>query len=811
MKKIHIPVLGITVGVLCLSAVGRTTEWTGNAGDGKWSTAGNWSNDTPRAEDNVYFRNGGTYDVDLTGVDITLNLLSVGYGDTEKRATRVTFVGGKVTTTGKSMVSSFDNNPGSAFIVKGGEMTIGACQATSNSTVAVTDGGTLSAASIDMEDHCTLIIDRATLHARTRLNFGDSKYITFKMNAGSVFKTRGEEIDLGTVDTAIVDVTGGRYIVGSESKGFQSAVNLPDTYGFMDKLDEFTVEFPNGGNPPVGTQTVLRPAFGYNRGSGNHCLSLTNESVLRVSGGTPEAPVPCMTLYKTFWYARSIEIAPNACARLSWYDSDSMYVARNISIGANAVVTLSGSPLDRGFLKAYGSSYVDPSARIKVNFTGATGLESGKTYPIFIGAPGASDLSPDQFELVSVPDGWSVVCVGPCAYLTDGQLADATGNARWTGKGSDNNFTTLANWTTDTERYKNPYMTGEKNTIVNYDYTGALTKRIGFDACSAPFILTNGTVKVNSSQTSTGTSSSTYNNSRYPAIFKSAFQPGNSSDAASGSVDAYGAYIAFMNELCPSERAMYFRGDVLVGGEAKVKTMTFNGTTALRVLSGGSLAVSGQVTANNGSGTIVVEGGGTMTFAAGDGAAFAYSTAECRHVVDGLLDIKAPFGGSTDIGFIGTGVVQVARIVAPDAGTSAVKLSGGVTFRPAAWETDAITLAVPAGEEGVLLVDADATGDLGGLISVGRDAKLVKTGAGSLRFAAPATVDGTVDVQSGLIEVTGDLKEAAASGYVNVLTAADITGTIQVSETYRVRIVDAANGAKTLCMKEKHGMLLLFR
>jgi len=193
-----------------------------------------------------------------------------------------------------------------------------------------------------------------------------------------------------------------------------------------------------------------------------------------------------------------------------------------------------------------------------------------------------------------------------------------------------------------------------------------------------------------------------------------------------------------------------------------------------------------------------------------DGA-FTYSEVENQHVVDGLLDIRAPFSGLVDIAFTGTGVVNIARAVAPSAGASVVKLSGGVTLKVSEWETDRITLAIPSGETATLDVEAVATGFSGGLIEVGRDAKLVKAGLGSLRFASPVTVDGVVDVQSGGIAVDGALKEASSNGYVDVLTAADITGTVEVPEGYAFCIVESPEGGKTVRIKRKKGLVFVIK
>jgi hypothetical protein len=288
---------------------------------------------------------------------------------------------------------------------------------------------------------------------------------------------------------------------------------------------------------------------------------------------------------------------------------------------------------------------------------------------------------------------------------------------------------------------------------------------------------------------------------------------------SNGGIDDTGrsfGYVAFMDELSLGKRTFSFCGDVIVGASASVGSILFNSprlsdvtrATSLHVVDGGSMNVGMQSHDLAVAASMVVEGGGSLVFADGS---FTYSEVENQHVVDGLLDIRAPFFGSVDIAFTGTGVVNIARAVAPSSGASVVKLSGGVTLKVSEWETDRITLSIPSGETATLDVEAVATGFSGGLIEVGRDAKLVKAGLGSLKFASPVTVDGVVDVQSGGIAVDGALKEASSNGYVDVLTAADITGTVEVPEGYAFCIVESPEGGKTVRIRRKKGLVFVIK
>ena len=64
---------------------------------------------------------------------------------------------------------------------------------------------------------------------------------------------------------------------------------------------------------------------------------------------------------------------------------------------------------------------------------------------------------------------------------------------------------------------------------------------------------------------------------------------------------------------------------------------------------------------------------------------------------------------------------------------------------------------------------------------------------------------------SGGIAVDGALKEASSNGYVDVLTAADITGTVEVPEGYACCIVESPEGSKTVRIRRKKGLVFVIK
>jgi len=811
--------LSLCVCAACVAhADPRNCYWTGAACDGLWSSEGNWNPRVPLDMDLVYFNNAGTCRIDLSGVDVSLTAVCVGGEGVS--GNNVTFVGGRVAV----VASSSKIFPGNSLTVEGGSFV-------NNSTVYlymdgglhVRAGGYFETIKLNVSTNSVFELDHSSATGRLSMD----PYATFRMTPGSEFKTQGGRPE--AYDTDVFDVTGGRYVVGSNTQAnyFSNCVKFPNQWGFADKLDEFVVEYASGGRMCVGKLA----------NSSLENISWVNETVFKMEGGAAGATVTNQLLkaVPTPGLARSVEIAPGTEAILQ-KDSDArvQFLARNLVLGAGSTTVLQTFST---VLASYGSSSLDPTAaiRICVDESSLNASYSGRTFPVLMGAPDGQDISASMFSIepqLSAGSPWHVACVGPFAYLTDGTTPDATTSGCWTGNGGDANWSTSGNWVGSAGNA--PTFAGEKRTRVNVDEDNVNGKAFRFNtSCAAPFIIESDcgkVITVNRSATAVNNSSSSiWSGSRYPVVFRlpvtmsaadsagtvfAVCSDGGDNVTPSSVENATVGYVAFMDSLNLGSRTFSFCGEVMIGGTATVGSLCFyerriniiTRATALHVLRGGSLTVGSQAHEINVPAAMFVEGGGTLTFA---GGAFTYSTEENEHVVDGLLDIQAPFSGSEDISFTGTGVVNVARAVAPSSGSSVVRLSGGVTLKAAAWETDRISLQVPVGETASIFVEDGATCSFGDLIAVGRDAKLRKTGPGPLNFSSPASVDGAVEVQSGTIGVVGALKEATANGYVDVLTAADIVGDIHVPKGYAMRIAKTPAGLKVLRMRAKKGVVVV--
>jgi len=513
---------------------------------------------------------------------------------------------------------------------------------------------------------------------------------------------------------------------------------------------------------------------------------------------------------------RSFEVTAGTRNRL--YKKDTLkFRMRNCTLGDNSEVEL----IDKyATILTYGSARVSPTAKIKLGYADSD-LETGKTYPLFIGSPNGLDLKSTQFETGFANDSqWSVACLGQCAWLKDPNVpgsAAASDVAVWTGGGADNKFSTAANWdlTGSTETKKVCVFDSDRQSVINIDKAITISKRMEFaTGCAAPFVITNN--QVGFSRASDGGITSY---SKYPVIYWTKVKGAQSTDAPTSIMNViadYSGYIAFMNDYDLGKKTLAMRGEVFFGGKASVGTVRLNAkqpnarATALHVLDGGEMTSGCQSNEITVASSIIVEGGGKLVVSNQTDAAFRYSTVENNHVVDGLLDIQAPFSGSANIGFIGTGVVNIASIVDPETGSSVVKLAGGVTLKNTAWTAENISLAVVTGETATVVNNGSSAFDLKHVNSIGRDAELALA-TDALKFSeADKAVDGIVKIDTDAIELSDDLAQAARSGFVTLLTAQDIIGELPTIDGYVMQIDD--NGSsKALKIRQRTGMMFIFR
>ena len=492
------------------------------------------------------------------------------------------------------------------------------------------------------------------------------------------------------------------------------------------------------------------------------------------------------------------------------------YWVEEFAVGAGGQVTVPFKCLNAVSnlsISCIGSSQVAADARMTALCDYASvANNTGAFYHVYSAAPGSAWPDPAQWTLQmngtpENPDPWEMHVVGPTVYLCDGKASPSTTNDRWTGEKS-GLFSDVDNWSNRARPTASGslWMTGTRQTVVTNDIgnVGGKGVRIGSDA--GPFVIRGQGISVTRSSTGFGNAqAAVYHVGSFPAIFECPI---------TGTVPEFWianegySYIAFMNTeaLSLAGKTVQLRGRVIIGGAATAKNLHFQShwtranESLLALVGKGTLTLTEQTAAFTNSAAFSVGAGTKLTIS---GGSFRYAKTELTHRVDGLLDLQVPFGPGTDIaglaavdiGFAGTGVVQVASVKSSVLGSSRVKASAGVTLSPAGdWTTvtadgadaylgmsvpdwgkaafaprgdctygpasgvtpttDAAARAFECGDYSELTVESDHAVAFADPLVFGVHAKLVKKGAGRLAISAADVLAETVELEAGTLALS---------------------------------------------------------
>lgn len=793
----------LTTSILAFSSFQASADdvkWIGGA-MGRWSDGSNWTGKAPPGEDDwAHFPIGTSCTVDLEGADIKVALLYVGSSDDGnlEESPVVLTGGGKFSTVMGSSSRVYNNRKlvldgvdayftGSQFGIQEG------------ATLQLRNGASIEAAST-FAVATNGVFDIGSCSAVGKLTMLDGALLRMR-EGGSLTLDKGPSIADGTPR---FDVTGGRIVSNTGDNQVQANQVAMFAVNTLNGAVELGVCDVNGSYMVLKNYTTASPT---SAGAGD-------DTVVEISnGGSKDFTVSEIPLAPLI--TRSLLVGEGTSLDLTGVKNAAIYtIFRHLSFGADSTNSFDRFAANDKFdnwLVATETSEVDPTAQFKVGVERAP--TSGTTYPLLIGAAGGSELSAAQFELVPGTDvdltGWDVKCVGPFAYLADGKYTPLTESGAWIG-GSSGKWSDPMNWVGGSAASA-PIFSGERNTVVTNDSTTKVSvKGLRFRNNCAPFILRGDGIEFNRSIVSLGSSCSLYGVSKYPTVFE---LPISLSVAGTCTVAADGAGpFAFMGGLDLAGKTLLMRGDVMIGSTATMATLDFavpvsNARgTALHVLSNGNVTVSAQANEIATAASIFVAKGGTMTYS---GGAFVYGTVENVHAVDGLLEIQCPFSGTCGITFLGEGTVKLAQVVAPESGSSVVTLKGGVTLEPGSWATEAVSLAVA--ENGTASIKVDEAFTLNCALTGGIRSHLRKAGAGVLNFPKACVFPGEFKVVEGTVGVTGDLAAAAEEGFVDVLTAKELTGDISVPDGYKFKLAGNPDGSTTLKIAKKGGLMLIFR
>ena len=439
---------------------------------------------------------------------------------------------------------------------------------------------------------------------------------------------------------------------------------------------------------------------------------------------------------------------------------------------------------------------IDPTATINVTvpdpFTG------GKAFLIDTGSNAIPDLS-GQINLVGNTTGCMVVRAGGNYVVVNKTVTEPDGTYpyEWTGGGgaSANGWGTAANWYCNTiPEEKLTHVFGAADAVTTAkaesklsrptvpDYKGSTIGQIVFrNTAVASFTITGTQFTYNCRATDGGANSDILSNSALPQyIDQSSIR---STDSLSFSARGDGPLVISSTFTGNANRTMYVCGDVRLDGASDKawpnlmlvdKSATLP-QTCLTVLNG-TMTFGNQTSALNiGNAGFRVAKGATLAFPKGSSSArYCWGRQPQRIVVDGVLDIEAPFFGGRNQVYGGEGTLKISQPW-PSTATSRVNLADTLTLDSSAlWATvrsdsvdTPLLLGASSGRPVIHAANGWTYGPAEGvdvLPSADRAAYIragatlaVEPGGGVATFADPVAGLGTLEITNGTLRVTGGI------------------------------------------------------
>lgn len=448
-------------------------------------------------------------------------------------------------------------------------------------------------------------------------------------------------------------------------------------------------------------------------------------------------------------------------------------------------------------------------------------------------------MDPDLawFDTVGIPPGYTLSKSLNAVYLTDGTTiapdtsASTSTKLHWVG-GSGTALTAKENWVPqvapDNSTARSFYFYGWSDAELTTG--GSLrvnTFNVGADC--GPLKISGG----NSNYIRLGAADAIVSESDYPLVFDLTVAP-SKSDFPLGVHACGNGSVTLLKDVptsgaaCLNNKGLYFSGDVRLGGRCLgatdvAATAERRRPNRLMLLSGAELVTSAQNT-QQGKVSYQIDAGASMRV---EGTGFSFVGSENRHVVNGALTVNCPFTAEVRQTFGGTGTLTLAAVAAASGG---VKLTDGITLVPGDWTSaqplvchGAATIAPtadwtfnPCGDVTLAVGSRSTlTVDTGASVStlwapVTGDGNLVKTGSGTLVFAATGNVVDTLTVEAGTVTVSPTLIEKT-SGNMDFLTVRKLVGSIGVPAPMELCSRRNSDGTTTYSVKVITGTVIIFR
>lgn len=413
----------------------------------------------------------------------------------------------------------------------------------------------------------------------------------------------------------------------------------------------------------------------------------------------------------------------------------------------------------------FGEASVDPSSRIVIPLPSTLDV---KLHPVYSSLD--SSVPTESIDLGELPEGWTLKTVEGTAYLTNGGQTYEQWDV-WTGASSglwsDGGNWILRSGPTTSARWARFH--GETRTVVTNDVDNVEVLRIRTETKSAPFVITGKSIAVTA--TGTGADSTIYHQNQFPFILRTLL---TSTEIAFNITSSRDAPVVLAGGLSAQNAKLAIAGSTIVDSNVTAAQFGFLSASVDTVFSirpGATASFTAQSDPIASKGVIWIEPGGTMSVA-GD---LRCATVRNDHRIDGLLNVTGTLGGTSEQGYFGTGVVQVAATAIGPSECAAVHIGEGITLKPSSWGGVPIVVdssaTVAAGADwSYSVVGGLQVPGLGGTLTfdtcghdvnvsvplVGPDFDVVKKGDGTLVFGSSNALTGHVAVVSGALAWQAD-------------------------------------------------------
>ena len=464
--------------------------------------------------------------------------------------------------------------------------------------------------------------------------------------------------------------------------------------------------------------------------------------------------------------------------------TDTPLTTDSFTLGPNATLNVAIGGYGSNTNALYAAKWnVDPTAHINVIVPSTF---AGGAVPVLVdlGSNAIDDFA-DQITVSGASEGGSLVRAGGSLVFVRKVVttADGTYPYEWTGAGSSAKWTVAANWyggVAPPEHQTCAFGAMDSVTTSSFDKftpAGSTTGRILFRDTAASSFTVSGSTLTYSDQ-----NASVVSYSALPQYIANISRSTGNITFTAGGVGPLVFTGGFASKA--ENKVMNIYGDVrTTAANAQWPLLSLQGLRSAKpwmtrlFVAGGDLTFTNQIyTLTTAGASLRVAAGAKLTFKNGTASSkYQWTAKPARIVVDGTLDLQAPFFGGADQSYGGEGTLKIASLK-PSTAASRVSLSDTLTVdAPAAWPTvdgdgaeTPFTLGAASGRPVIHAANGWTYGPAAGTATstapsdraahIRAGATLaVEPGGGTATFVDPVDGPGTLEITNGTLKVTGGI------------------------------------------------------